>query len=143
MDQEQLTKDFFSYIEKAQWDKVDSMMDENFSFSGATPFPVGKGIWLSYQQAVLKAFPDWAYNIQEISKEGESVSVKVHITGTHTNELHLPLHSVLPITATGIKIELPDEKSVLTFKEGKVLEIRVELSDNGGITGIMNQLKVD
>ena len=56
-------------------------------------------------QAVVTAMPDWAFNITDIQEDGDKVTLKSHITGTHTGLLELP--GMPPIPATGKKVALP------------------------------------
>lgn len=143
MDDLEQVVDFFEAIESGDWHALSEKVDDQFLFYGPFPDPVGKETWIDFQRAVLSAFPDWAYNIEKVEKIGTSFEITVHITGTHLNELALPIKGFDSIPASKIKIEMPVEHALLKVRNGKVIEMRVEQQLHGNLPGLLEQLGVE
>jgi predicted ester cyclase len=67
-----------------------------------------------YLGIIIKAFPDYSHNIEDMVAEGDKVAVYVNNTGTHKGEFH----GILP---TGKKVSFY-ETDFLTIINGKVTE---------------------
>ena len=67
-----------------------------------------------YLGIIIKAFPDYHHNIEDMIAEGDKVAVYVNNTGTHKGEFH----GILP---TGKKVSFY-ETDFLTIINGKVTE---------------------
>lgn len=134
---------FFESIEKKDWLALKEMIADDFCYYGQTPDPVTKERWLDFQIAVQTAFPDWAYNIQKVERINDAIEVTVHITGTHTHELNLPVEGFTPIPATRKQVEMPIEHALLIVKDGKIAELRVEQQLHGSLPGLLEQLGVE
>lgn len=140
MDEVETTVTFFKAIENKDWRSLEELLADDFRYYGPLPDPFDGKVWLQFQRAVQKAFPDWAYNIAKVEKQADTVHVKVHITGTHSEALELPWPGIPLIPPTGRKIEMPDEDAFVKVKEGKVKELRVEMQLHGGLPGLLEQL---
>ena len=116
------------------------LLTDDFQFLGVTPHPLTKQDYLGFMHAINAAFPDFAFNETSSSESGDTVTMKHHITGTHTGPLNAP--GLPSIPATGKKISLPEEASVFTFKGGKVAKYLGEPAPGGGLPGILKQLGV-
>lgn len=134
---------FFESIEKKDWHALKEMIADDFRYFGPTPDPVSKDKWLEFQRAVQTAFPDWAYNIQKVERIHDAIEVTVHITGTHQDELKLPVEGFAPIPATHRKVKMPVEHALLLVKDGKIAELRVEQQLHGSLPGLLEQLGVE
>ncbi len=143
MDDLEIVVSLFESIEKKDWDALREMLAEDFHYYGPTPDPVGRETWLDFQMAVQSAFPDWAYNIQKVERIHDAIEVTVSITGTHSHELKLPVEGFSPIPATHRKVHMPEEHALLTLKDGKVKQLRVEQKSHGGLPGLLEQLGVE
>jgi len=143
MDDVERTVAFFEAIEAKDWLKIEGLLTDDFLYYGPMPDPVGKEEWMKFQYAVQYAFPDWAYHLSAVEMEGDHIRVTVHITGTHTRELTLPIEGVQPIPPTDKKIELPKEHALVKVKGGKISELRVESTYHGGLPGILEQLGIE
>jgi predicted ester cyclase len=119
---------------------VTSLITDDFQFLGVTPQPLGTQEYLGFMHAVTTAFPDFTFNETGAEESGDAVTIKHHITGTHTGSLNLP--GMPPIPATGKKVTLPEEKSHFTFKDGKIAKYLGEPAPNGGLPGMLKQLGV-
>ena len=97
MDDIEVVVMFFRAIESKDWHKLNEIVADDFHYYGPTPDPFGKEVWMDFQRAVQSAFPDWAYNLKKVELVDGKVEVTVHISGTHTKELSLPLEGMRPI----------------------------------------------
>jgi hypothetical protein len=144
MDLVEKTVLFFETIESKDFYKLGKMITDDFQYVGPTPDPFNKETWLDFQRAIQAAFPDWAYNIEKVEKLDQTkVEVKVHITGTHTKELALPIAGIRPLPATGKKIQMPLERAVVSFKGEKICKLHVYLSYKGSLPGLLQQLGLE
>jgi hypothetical protein len=141
MGQEELARAFFSAVEGGNWEEVSTLLSDDFTFHGPPADPCNREVWMDLQRAVIAAFPDWRYNIIEMQENEDHLQVTLHITGSHTNDLVLPFHSLSAIPATNIKLSLPQETAVVTFNEGKINCLKVHETPHGGVQGILDQLK--
>lgn len=140
MDDIALVVSFFRAIESKDWHKLGEIVADDFRYYGPTPDPFGKEVWLDFQRAVQHAFPDWSYNLQKVERINGLVSVTVRISGTHTNELSLPLEGVRPIPPTNIRIELPEEHATLKVRGEQIIELDVEQQLHGSLPGLLERL---
>ena len=62
------------------------------------------------------------------------------LSGTHTQDLALPMFGIPLIPATGIAVELPQVQTEYTFDTGKVKAMHVETLAGGGLTGLLQQI---
>ena len=143
MDDLERVVSFFESIENKDWKTLRDMLAEDFKYFGPTPDPVDRETWLDFQVAVQSAFPDWAYNIQKIERINEAIEVTVSITGTHSQELKLPVEGVTPIQATHRKVHMPEEHALVTLQNNKIKELRVEQKSHGSLPGLLEQLGLE
>lgn len=132
----------FAAIEAADFNKLDSMVADDFVFAGPVPQPVGKREFMGLQMALLKAMPDWKFNAKDMKENGDQVSMMLQVTGTQTGDLQLPMPGMPPIPPSGKSVELPYEESTFTVKNGKLIRLDVKSSPAGGVMGILSQLGV-
>jgi predicted ester cyclase len=128
--------------EAGDFNKLGSMVADDFVFAGPVPQPVGKREFMGLQMALLKAMPDWKFNARDMKENGDQVSMMLQVTGTQTGELQLPMPGMPTIPPTGKRVELPYEPSTFTVKNGKLARLDVESSAGGGVMGILSQLGV-
>ena len=119
---------------------INSLMTDDFQFLGVTPQPLGKSEFLGFMHAMNGGFPGFHFEEISASESSETVTIKHHITGTHTGTLELP--GMPPIPATGKSIRLPEEGSVFTFRGEKVCKYEAQTAPDGGLPGILKQIGV-
>lgn len=117
-----------------------SLMADDYQFLGVTPQPLGKEEFLGFMHAMKTAFPDFTFEEITATESGATVTIKHHITGTHTGPLNLP--GMPPIPATGKSIRLSEEGSVFTFRGEKISQYQAETTPDGGLPGMLKQLGV-
>jgi predicted ester cyclase len=128
--------------EAADFNKLGSLVADDFVFAGPVPEPVGKREFMGLQMALLKAMPDWKFNAKEWKENGDEISMLLQVTGTQTGELQLPMPGMPTLPPSGKKVSLPYEPSTFTVKNGKLARLDVESTQGGGLMGILGQLGV-
>jgi predicted ester cyclase len=128
--------------EAGDFQKLDSLVADDFVFAGPVPQPVGKREFMGLQMALLKAMPDWKFNAKDWKENGDQISMQLQVTGTQTGELQLPMPGMPTLPPSGKKVSLPYEPSTFTVKNGKLVRLDVESSPEGGLMGILSQLGV-
>lgn len=145
-----IVQNFFTHIEEGHWAEVEGFLTKDFVFRSAAEehesvlaFRLGKEDWFKAQKAIREAFPDWSFHLSATRKISDyAVDVTVKITGTHTEALMLPFPEFRPIMASGIKVELPEERVTVTLQEGKIASMHLHNIEGGGIAGILKQLNI-
>jgi len=131
-------------IEEKDYDRASRYLTNDFTFTGPVPKPVDNKGFIEVHRSLLKAIPDWRFNFKPIKENENEVTGKVHITGTQTGDLTLPMMpNVGTIRATGKRISLPEENVQFRLKSNKVSGLKVDVIPNGGVTGILQQIGVD
>ena len=143
MSEVEIAKKVFERIESKDYDGARELLADEFEFSGAVPEPIGAEAWLSMQMKLGAAFPDWAFNLEDVRLDGDKVLCSSQITCTHTGALDVPDMGVPLIPATGKSISLPRESVELAFSGGKIASIRTSASPGAGVAGMLSQLGVE
>src|SRR5260221_1544558 len=136
----EIVRMLYSSLEAKEFDTAQSMLTDDFTFSGATPQPLNKHQWIGVIRAMKDAMPDWSFNYKGVSTDGDYVEGTVAITGTQTGTLNLPMPGMQPIPATGKHVAGPKEKVELTVRGEQVASLTVENVPGGGVPGIVAQL---
>jgi predicted ester cyclase len=130
-------------VEEKDYDRAERFLTKDFSFSGPTPKPVDRNEFIEVHRHLLQAIPDWRFNFTVIKEDANEVTGRVHITGTHSRDLTMPMMpDIGTIHATGKKISLPEERVHIKVKDNKITRFEVDKTPNGGVTGILSQLGV-
>jgi predicted ester cyclase len=130
-------------LEEKDYDRAARFLSNDFTFSGPTPKPVDGKEFIEVHRHLLQAIPDWRFNFNVVKEGEDEVTGRVHITGTHTRDLTLPVMPNLgTINATGKKISLPEEKVHIKTKGNKITRFNVDAIPKGGVMGILSQMGV-
>jgi len=121
-------------------DTLNSLLTDDFTFSGPVPQPLNKVEFIGFMQAVLAVYPNFAFNERSITEQGDLVSVTFCITGTHTGTLSLP--GLPSIPATGEVVASPIEVQHFRVSGGKIMAVVAELVSQGIIPKLLTQLGV-
>ncbi|HLO33158.1 MAG TPA: nuclear transport factor 2 family protein [Anaerolineales bacterium] len=138
-----VVKEGLAATEAGDFGKLEGMVADDFNMSGAVPMPVGKREFIGLMTVMLKAMPDWKFNASDYQENGDQVKVMLHITGTQTGELQLPMPGLPAIPASGKKVAMPAEPSTFTVKNGKLTQLEVSDTPGGGVMGVLSQLGVN
>lgn len=63
-----VVKEGLAATEAGDFEKLDSLVAEDFSMSGPVPMPVGKREFIGLMMAMVKAMPDWKFNANDPSQ---------------------------------------------------------------------------
>ena len=143
MSAREIVKTFVTALQSGDMETAAAHMSDDFICSGWTPQSLDKAQFLAMQSALLNAMPDYSYNLSDVSKvqnEKHVVEALIQITGTHTNELTLPILGMPPIPATGLAITLSQVKTRYTLKDNRVAEMYIETVPGCGLAGLLQQV---
>src|SRR5574340_890483 len=140
MNRVELVKAFAVAMEANDFEQVASYLSDDFQLSGPTPQPLGKQEFVAVQSAFQRAFPDWSFNSHDEVERGNKVISTVRITGTHTQELVVPIPGMPAVPATGKKIALKEKKLEFTFKGDKITSLTTDNMPGAGVPGILAQI---
>ena len=76
-------------VQKGDLEIAESMLADEFQFSGPVPEPINKESWLGMSSSLQTAFPDLDYHFKVIGTEGDVVRTTSQLSGTHTGSLDL------------------------------------------------------
>jgi len=133
-------KTFITALQAGDLELAAQYMSDDFSMSGWTAQPIGKGEFLAMQSELHAALPDLTYHLSDLQEDRDSVTGLMSLSGTHTQDLALPVFGIPLIPATGIAVELPQVQTEYTFDAGKVKAMHVETLAGGGLTGLLQQV---
>ena len=110
---------------------ADELLSPDFYFYFAgSPEPIDRESYKVFLAARRGAFPDRRFVVEDMIAEGEKVSARFTMRGTHKGELRSIAPSGREVTMTGI--------DMIRLEEGKMVEDRVEVDQ----LGMMRQLGV-
>ena len=142
MNELETSKKLLSSIEANDRASAQKLLAEDFTFSGPVPEPINGPTWLAMTAKLLKAFPDWEYNVSDLRADKNIVHLSVQISGTHKGELDLSDMGLPKVPATGKKIRMPRDTAELKIEGGKVRYFKTAANSESGVTGILKQLGV-
>ena len=130
-------------VQKGDLDVAESMLADDFQFSGAVPEPINKEAWVEMSSSLRNAFPDLDYHFKVIGTEGDVVKTTSQLSGTHTGLLDLSNMQIGVIPATNKTFVATREKTKITLKENKITAWAVEPTQGAGVMEILKQLDVE
>lgn len=115
-------------LHRRDLDAVRAKMAPHARFHGWAPEPLDADGHRAFMSAILTAFPDSQFLVDDVIAEGDKVAVRHHLQGTHQAEFQ-------GIPATGRQV---DVGAVVIFRieNGQVAEAWL----NADIMGMMQQL---
>lgn len=130
-------------VQKGDLEVAESMLADDFQFSGAVPEPINKEAWVEMSSSLRTAFPDLDYHFKVIGTEGDVVRTTSQMSGTHTGLLDLTDMQMGVIPATNKTFVATREKTKITLKENKITAWAVEPTQGAGVMEILKQLDVE
>ena len=130
-------------VQKGDLETVESMLADDFQFSGPVPEPINKEAWLGMSASLKTAFPDLDYHFRVIGTEGEVVRTTSQLSGTHTGAFDLTNVQLGVVPATNKTFVTTREKTKITVKENKITSWSVEPTQGAGVMEILKQLTVE
>ena len=138
-----IAQNFLHKLEAADFTEAEGYLAYDFIFIGFVKQPVGKKSFMDLMRALLTGIPDLAFNSSDLSPMDNQVTLKIHITGTHTNDMP-PLFPGMPeIRATGRRINLPEATAAFTTRGDRITQIEAETDLENNIEGLLEQLGVE
>ncbi len=129
-------------VQKGNFENVESMLADDFQFSGPVPEPINKEAWLAMSVSLKTAFPDLDYHFKVIGTEGDVVKSIAQLSGTHNGAFDLTSMNMGVIPATNKTFSTKSEKTKVTVKDNKVTLWAAEPNDGAGLMEILKQLDV-
>jgi predicted ester cyclase len=130
-------------IQKGDLEAAESMLADDFQFSGSIPEPINKEAWLRMTSSLKTAFPDLDYHFRVIGTQGEVVRTTSQLSGTHTGSFDLTNMKLGVIPATNKTFVTTREKTKITVKENKITAWAVDPTQGAGVMAILKQLEVE
>ncbi|HET9587367.1 MAG TPA: ester cyclase [Anaerolineales bacterium] len=130
-------------VQKGDLEIAESMLADDFQFSGSVPEPINKEAWLGMSSSLRTAFPDLDYHFKVIGTQGDVVRTTSQLSGTHTGSLDLTNMQMGVIPATNKTFVATREKTKITVKENKITAWAVEPTQGAGVMEILKQLDVE
>ncbi len=138
----EIVKAALTAAEAGDYEKVGGMLTDDMVFAGPVPEPVGKREFIGVNSAMHAGIPDWKFGASDFKENGDQVTAVLHISGTQTKELKLPMPGMAPVPATGKHVSLPAEPATFTIKGGKIARLETASVRGGGVMGVLAQLGV-
>ena len=132
-----------SAIESENFTRVDKLFSDKLKVQGVGPNPLGKKEYLGVHRALSSGMPDFKFNHKIVKEDGRHVSIKVALTGTHTQEMKSPIPGLANIPATAKSVKMPEERVQITVENDKIVGIELEQVPNGGLPGLLRQIGVE
>jgi predicted ester cyclase len=130
-------------VQKGDLEVVESMLADDFQFSGPVPEPINKEAWLRMSSSLKTAFPDLDYHFRVIGTQGDVVRTTSQLSGTHSGSFDLTGMNMGVFPATNKTFVTTREKIKITVKENKITAWVVEPTQDAGVMAILKQLEVE
>ena len=131
-------------VQKGDLEIAESMLADDFRFSGPTPEPINKEAWLGMSSSLRTAFPDLDYHFKVIGTEGNMVRATSQWTGTHSGSLDLTSMNMMGvIPATNKSFVANRDKTKITFRENQITAWAIEPTQGAGVMEILKQLDAE
>ncbi len=111
-----------------------------FVVSGLAPRLLNRDEFLAVQSELLNSMPDFSYNLAHEQVVHKGVRALIQITGTHQQDLALPMFGLQTIQTTGIFVVLPQVNVIFRVEDKSVIAMEVEQVPGGGLTGLLQQI---
>ena len=140
MNKREIVQALMDAVQKGDLNTAESMLADEFQFSGSIPEPINKEAWLGMSSSLRTAFPDLDYHFKVIGTDGNVVRTTSQLSGTHTGPFDLTNIQMGVIPATNKTFAATREKTKITVKENKITAWAVEPTQGAGVMEILKQL---
>jgi hypothetical protein len=131
---------FISALQGNDLELAAGKMSESFLLKGWAVRDIRKNELLVIQSELHAGLSDFSYNLTDQREEGEQVKGLIEISGTHTQELNLPLFGLNNVPATGIAIQLPLVPVFFECEGEQVSLMQIKAVPGGSMAGLIQQL---
>lgn len=141
MSNEEIVKTFITALQSGDMELAAGLMSDDFVASDFTLDRLSKGEFLAMQGALHDALPDYDFHLSDLQKQEQGAGALIQITGTHTEDLALPLFGLPLIPATGLAVNLPQVRTEYRIDSGgKIDEMHFESLPGSGLAGLLQQI---
>lgn len=138
-----IVEEFLIAIEQRNFTKAEELLSNSFRVTGVGPDTLDSSDFMSIHRALGSGIPDFRFNYEFLKEKGGVVTVKFHITGTHTKSLPAPYAGLRTTAPTNKPIEMPDETVEFNVRDNKIQRMQVERVEGGGLPGLLKQIGVE
>ncbi|GAC1399595.1 MAG: hypothetical protein NVS4B12_06250 [Ktedonobacteraceae bacterium] len=133
---------FITALQSGDIELAAGFMADDFVMRGFAPKSLNKNQFLATYSNLLASMPDLSFNMtNEAGEENGTVQIEIEITGTHLNQLAMPVLGVQPIEPTGIAVTLAQTKTIFhVHNEEKVASMEMQSIPGGGLGGLLQQV---
>ena len=133
---------FMTALQSGDIELAADTMSDDFIMSGFAPKDLNKNQFLSTYSNLLAALPGLSFNMSdELSEEDGTVQTEIEITGTHLNQLALPVLGIGLIEPTGLDVTLAQTKTTYHVNnDNKVTRMEMQPVVGGGLEGLLQQV---
>ncbi len=143
MNAEQVVRDFLSSFETQGPEAASSYLAETLLVHSPDQPDAGKEEFIAQGQMILETLPDFQWNVQKATTQGNQVMVKMVWTGTH--EGVFPLSAFVPgapdIPPTGQRVSVRDT-FIFTVDGNQIVDLNIASGPGEGLPEMLNQLGV-
>lgn len=133
---------FITALQSGDIELAADTMSDDFVMSGFAPKQLNKNQFLATYSNLLASMPDLSFNTtDELSEGNDTVQTEIEITGTHLNQLALPVLGIQPIEPTGLAVTLAQTKTTYHVNsDNKVTSMQMQSVLGGGLEGLLQQV---
>jgi hypothetical protein len=139
----ELVSKILSQLETNRLKEAAAGLAEGFNLSGPAPRPLNKSEFLELMEGLVSAIPDWRFNMTDAKETRDGLQIKLHISGTNSRPINIPLLGIRSVHSTGKRVALPEEPVEVKIVENKIVVFNVSPVAGGGIQGLFKQLGVE
>jgi predicted ester cyclase len=136
----EIVQTFISALQSGNIEVAAEQMADEFEGRGMTAQALDKGTFLAMSSRLKDAMPDFSYNLHDLHEQDDKVDSLIHMSGTNTNDLELPMFGIPLIRATGLTIDLAEVHSEYILQAGKIVEMKMDDVPGSGIPGLLQQV---
>lgn len=138
-----IVEEFLIAIEQRNFTKAEELLSGSFRVTGVGPDTLDGSDFMSIHRALGSGIPDFRFNYEFLKEKAGIVTVKFHITGSHTKSMPAPYAGLRTIAPTNKPINMPDETVVFNIRDNKIQRMQVEHVEGGGLPGLLKQIGVE
>jgi len=142
MNKREIVQVLLDGVQKGEFKHIETMLTDDFQFSGPIPAPINAAIWLNMSASMKAAFPDLHYHFKVIGTEGSVVRGTMQMSGTHHAPFDLSAVDMGLIPATHKTFSAAIQKIKITVTGEKISSWVVESTDRGDLNAVLGQLGV-
>jgi predicted ester cyclase len=142
----ELVREHLRAAEQGDWVTAEAHFHDDYEMQmKGMPFwvTIRRANGLDMHKARKTAFPDFKFNEEVLSAEGNAVKLAIHLTGTHTGPLDYPIDAVPKVGPTGKSIHLPAEYFTYYVENDRIRYTYGEIPEGHGPPALKKQLGLE